>query len=92
MKLNTLVRGGLVVVMVVAFADLFIFGESGFSAYRVLQRDVVRCEARMRKLQRECETLHAEIERWKSDNDLLERAAREQLMLGRDGELVYLLP
>ncbi len=67
----------------------FFFGEMGLFNAAKVKGTYVKVQAEIATIQRENETLLTHIEALKSDPETIERLAREQLGLVKDGELVF---
>jgi len=81
----------LVTVLVLLFVFLT-FGEWGLLHYWQLSDERTRLERRIRALQRDNEHLREKIYRLANDDRYLEKIAREELGLAREGEVVYRFP
>ena len=66
-------------------------GERGFRHYLRLKKELVRVRARNREMARHIQDLAREVEALKTDDDELERVARDELGLIRDGEMVFVV-
>jgi cell division protein FtsB len=69
-----------------------VFGEKGVLAMRRSQQEVEKLQQEIQKLNEENENLADHVQRLKTDPELIERIAREQMGLARPGEYVYKLP
>lgn len=82
----------LAVVAAVALAAflsyVFVFSRHGYLRRRELARENERLQAELQKLRDENARLRAELERL-DDPDAVEKLAREELGLVKDGETVY---
>ena len=78
----------LVSVLVLMFVFLT-FGEWGLLHYWRLSDDSTRLEGRTRALQHENERLREKVYRLANDDQYLEKVAREELGLAKEGEVVY---
>ncbi len=66
-------------------------GERGFRQYLRLKRELSQVKARNRVRAQRIRDLTREVEALKTDDDELERVARDELGLIRDGELVFVV-
>ena len=82
---------GLVLVLVLMLSFLA-FGEWGLLHYWRLSEERRSLEERSQALQRDNELLREKIYRLRKDDRYLEKVAREELGLARDGEIIYLFP
>ena len=69
-----------------------VFGEWGLVHYRRLVEERRVLEERSQALQRENELLRDKIYRIRKDDRYLEKLAREEFGLAREGETIYLFP
>ncbi len=69
-----------------------VFGEWGLVHYRRLVEERHLLEERSQALQRENELLREKIHRIRKDDRYLEKLAREEFGLAREGETIYLFP
>ncbi len=69
-----------------------VFGEWGLVHYRRLVEERRLLEERSQALQRENELLREKIYRIRKDDRYLEKVAREEFGLAREGETIYLFP
>ena len=82
---------GLVLVLALMLSFL-VFGEWGLVHYWRLSEERRSLEERSQALQRDNELLREKIYRLRKDDRYLEKVAREQLGLAKDGEIIYLFP
>lgn len=75
----------------VAFVCFVIWGESGLVKYVKAKTEVKEEEKRVLGIKKELSDLSEEINNLKSDSFYLEKIARENLIMGGDKELVYML-
>ncbi|GEM_PF-418340 len=69
-----------------------VFGEKGVLAMRRSQQEVEQLRQDLENINHENAELAEHIRRLKTDPELIERIAREQMGLARPGEYVYKLP
>jgi cell division protein FtsB len=88
-KLRWMAIGGLIV-----FALLIneVVGSSGYVARREQLRQIEALNLQIGRLRHENQYLTERIQQLRSDPDAIEEMAREQLHLGRPGEVVVTLP
>ena len=70
--------------------SFLVFGEWGLLHYRRLAEERRLLEERSQALQRENELLREKIYRITKDDRYLEKVAREDLGLAREGEMIFL--
>ena len=80
------------VTLLVLISVFLIFGEWGLLHYWRLSDEATRLERRTRALQSENEHLRENVYRLGNDDQYLEKVAREELGLAREGEVVYRFP
>jgi cell division protein FtsB len=73
------------------YLPLQFFGEEGLSQYRRLKRELAELTARNRQLAAEIEQMRLEVRRLRDDDVALEKAARDDLGMVREGELIFVL-
>src|SRR5437899_10258733 len=76
----------------VALAALLVHdisGTHGFLAMRRTQKEIERLRREIRQVTAENRELDAQVKALKSDPKLIERIAREELGLAREGELIF---
>ncbi|HET9400364.1 MAG TPA: septum formation initiator family protein [Candidatus Acidoferrales bacterium] len=79
-------------VAIAALAIHDLFGAHGFLAMRRAQNQIAELRTQIDKLNSENETLEHQINRLKSDPKMIEKIARDEMMLQRPGEHVFKLP
>ena len=82
---------GLATVLVLMLLYLA-FGDWGLMRYRRLSEDHRTLEERNQALQRDNELLRERIHRLRKDDRYLEKVAREEFGLAREGEIIYRFP
>lgn len=70
----------------------FMFSQEGISELQRSRRRVAELEASIKRLEQENQQLESEIRSLKESTFALERIAREDLGMAREGEIVYMLP
>jgi cell division protein FtsB len=68
---------------------LLVFSPTGLGRLRSLREERVRADEEVRRMSREIERLRAEVARVKEDPAFVERAARDEMGLVRQTELVF---
>jgi cell division protein FtsB len=79
-------------VLTVIFLISFVFSEQGISELQRSRATVQELESDIAALRVENERLASEIESIKSSTFVVEKIAREDLGLSREGEIIYMLP
>ncbi|HEX5481143.1 MAG TPA: septum formation initiator family protein [Terriglobia bacterium] len=69
-----------------------VFGENGLLALHQKRRDYQSLHQQIGHLQQENQTLQKEVQHLKTDPSTIERYAREELHMSRQGEIIYMLP
>ena len=80
------------VAVAIASVAYMLFSDTGMVQIVRTRAEASRLMSEVRAAERANRDLHAEIEALRSDPRAIERIAREELMLARPGETVYLLP
>jgi cell division protein FtsB len=68
---------------------LLVFSPTGLGRLRSLREERVRADEEVKRMTREIERLRAEVSRVKEDPAFVERAARDEMGLVRQTELVF---
>jgi cell division protein FtsB len=68
---------------------LFVFGEKGWLKSRELNRRIREIKSEIQKLEGKANQLKIEIWRAKHDPTYLEKLAREELGMAKEGEIIY---
>lgn len=68
------------------------WGRHGIRDLIVLKRHLAHLEARNQQLQEESAQLSVEVELLKNDKRYLEKVARDELGMVKDGELIFIFP
>ena len=82
-------------ILAVALAALLvhdIFGAHGLLAMRRTQKEIERLREEITQVNAENRELAEQVEALKTDPQLIERIAREEMGLARPGELIFKLP
>lgn len=79
-------------VLFIVFAISFIFSDRGLPELQHARTRVSTLHARITRLETENARLRAEIESVKKSSYAIERIAREDLGMSKQGETVYMLP
>ncbi len=69
-----------------------VFGTHGFLALRRTQNEIARLKQEIEQVNTENRELTNQVKALKSDPKMIERIAREELGLARQGELIFRLP
>ena len=80
------------VLLLMALVAHVLFGEHGFLAMRRAQQEAVKLRQDIAQLNADNKLLAEEIQALKSDPQLIERIAREEMGLAKHGELIFKLP
>jgi cell division protein FtsB len=88
LKVVTLLSGVLTIVFFVSF----FFSDRGIAELQDARRTVSELERDISRLQAENVRLKAEIESAKISTFAVEKIAREDLSMSKEGEIVYMLP
>ena len=83
------IRGSIIGVAVALLVYLFVFSRYGYLRMRELQRENGELEGRVAEVERKNEELETEIGRLEDDMEAVERLAREELGLVKEGETIY---
>lgn len=87
-RLIGLIGAALIAVIVLSY----LLSREGVSELQRARRRVADLETRIQLLEVENRKLEAEIESLRESSFAMERIAREQLGMARDGEIIYMLP
>lgn len=82
----------LFVLLLLALVAHVLFGQHGLLAMRRAQKEVGRLQQEIAQLNEENKKLAEEVQALKTDPKLIERIAREEMGLARQGELIFKLP
>ena len=88
LKAVTLLSGVLTIVFLVSF----FFSDRGIAELQEARRTVSELQSDIARLEAENARLKAEIESAKSSTFAVEKIAREDLGMSKEGEVVYMLP
>ena len=80
------------VLLLVALLVHNVFGQHGFLAMRRTQREIARVKQDLEKLTEENRQLAEQVKALKSDPQLIEKIARDELGLARPGEVIIKIP
>jgi cell division protein FtsL len=69
-----------------------IFGKHGFLAMRHTQKEIEKVKQNLDRLDKENTQLEQEVKDLKSDPHLIEKIAREDLVLAKPGEIIIKIP
>lgn len=79
-------------VLAIVAVPLRILDERGLPRYRVLKSELGEVEEANARLEAEVRALEREVEALRSDPEAIERVARDELGMIREGELVFQFP
>lgn len=79
-------------VMAIVAVPLRILDEQGLPRYRLLDAELRELQVENERLAREVRGLQREVDELANDPDAIERVARDELGMIRDGELVFQFP
>ncbi|MGH9456038.1 MAG: FtsB family cell division protein [Thermoanaerobaculia bacterium] len=79
-------------VLTVVFLVSFVFSEEGISELRTARARVHTLRQEIEQLERENARLRSEVESLEQSDFAVERIAREDLGMAKEGEVVYMLP
>lgn len=87
-------RGAILAGILICIALLMhgIFGENGLLTLRQKRHDYQSLHQQIQQIQQENQALQKEVQRLKTDPSTIERYAREELHMARQGEIIYMLP
>ena len=88
LKAVTLLSGVLTIVFLISF----FFSDRGIAELQEARRTVGELKSDIARLEAENARLKADIESAKSSTFAVEKIAREDLSMSREGEVVYMLP
>ena len=80
------------VLLLMALVAHVLFGEHGFLAMRRAQKEVEKLRQEIAQLNADNKQLSEEIQALKTDPQLIERIARQEMGLAKRGELIFKLP
>lgn len=81
-----------VLLAAIVFVPLRILDAQGLPRYRALTDELHQLEAQNERLRREVRDLARDVEALRTDPGAVERIARDELGMVRDGELVFQFP
>jgi len=80
------------ILLLMALVAHVLFGEHGFLAMRRAQKEVEKLRQDIAQLNADNKQLSEEIQALKTDPQLIERIARQEMGLAKRGELIFKLP
>ena len=80
------------ILLLMALVAHVLFGEHGFLAMRRAQKEVEKLRQDIAQLHADNKQLSEEIQALKTDPQLIERIARQEMGLAKRGELIFKLP
>jgi cell division protein FtsB len=69
-----------------------LFGAHGFLALRRMHAEAAALRIDLERLHKENEALAGQVKGLKTDPTVIERIAREEMGMGKDGELIFKIP
>jgi len=78
--------------LILILVYIFIQGDQGFLKYHQLKKEKERILKRIEKLKAENQTLTDEIELLKNNYRYIEKVAREEHRMAKEGEKIYIVP
>ncbi len=84
--------GTIFVLLLMALVAHVLFGDHGFLAMRRAQKEVEKLRQDIAQLNTDNKQLSEEIQALKTDPQLIERIARQEMGLAKRGELIFKLP
>ena len=78
-----------ILTIAIVTVPLRIFDEQGLSRYRELKRELAEVDALNERLSREVDHLNRDVRLLRTDPAAIERIARDELGMIREGELVF---
>lgn len=79
-------------VLAIVVVPLRILDEQGLPRYDALRAELREIDAQNERLTREVRNLQRDVDALKSDPASVERIARDELGMARDGELIFQFP
>src|SRR5262245_19786037 len=83
---------GLLVLLVLVLVVHDVFGTHGFLAMRRTQNEIRKVQANLSRLNQENAQLEQQVKDLKTDPHLIEKIAREDLVLAKPGEIIVKIP
>lgn len=80
------------VAVALTFGYHVIFGQNGVSTFLQKQHELQSMDEQVKRLREENERLAGHVERLKSDSDVIEQQARQELHYARPDEVIVTLP
>jgi cell division protein FtsB len=88
-RIKLILRLAVAVAVAGVVVYLFVFSRHGYLRLRALEHENDRLETRISQIETENEELRDEIDRMENDLEVIERLARTDLGLIKDGDKVY---
>lgn len=89
--MNLIFRRSLIICTVTGFVLFIILGNKGVREYFSLKDEVIKQQAKIDSLEKQLLSLKEELGILKQDDFLVERQAREELLLGNRDEDIYII-
>ncbi|PWT86936.1 MAG: hypothetical protein C5B56_11590 [Proteobacteria bacterium] len=83
---------GLLVLLVLVLVVHDVFGTHGFLAMRRTQNEIRKVQANLSRLNQENAQLEQQVKDLKTDPHVIEKIAREDLVLAKPGEIIVKIP
>lgn len=71
---------------------MLVMGEAGLPRFRALRAELSEVEHENDRMRREVAQLRVEVDRLRDDPEAIERIARDELGMVREGELIFQFP
>ena len=88
-RIRVVIRLALSAIVVVVVLYLFVFSRHGYLRLKELDKENAELEGRIARVEEENAELRDEIKRMENDLEVVERLARTDLGLIKDGDTVY---
>jgi cell division protein FtsB len=89
MKLKQMIVRGILVVEMVAFGYMYLFGKNGLQVVHEQNKVLVLLQQTVDQLQTEIDGLTSDIMQWETNDFYKEKIAREQLQMARKGDKLF---
>lgn len=90
-RINSIVRLAVMLATIGGYGYMIFFGENSMRVYWQLRKAITKTTQEFSILSCEIDGIKANIASWKEDDFMLEKMAREELLMGHPDELVYVL-
>lgn len=89
MKLKHMVVYGILMVEMIAFGHMYLFGKNGLHGVHEQKKVLAQLQQTIDQLQKEVDVLASEIMEWETNDFYKEKIAREQLQMARKGDKLF---